>query len=89
MHDRFRSDQRIAKVTAPVLVMHGARDTIIPISYGERLYALITSPKKFGASATDTTAISMSTARRRRCAISSRRNDSHTSCPALCRASTS
>jgi fermentation-respiration switch protein FrsA (DUF1100 family) len=47
MHDRFRSDQRIAKVTAPVLVMHGARDTIIPISYGERLYALITSPKKF------------------------------------------
>src|SRR4029077_16000949 len=25
MHDRFRSDERIGKVTAPVLVLHGAR----------------------------------------------------------------
>jgi fermentation-respiration switch protein FrsA (DUF1100 family) len=47
MHDTFRSDERIAKVTAPVLVLHGARDTIVPISHGERVYALITSPKKF------------------------------------------
>jgi uncharacterized protein len=47
MHDTFRSDERIGKVTAPVLVLHGARDTIVPISYGERLYALIVAPKKF------------------------------------------
>jgi fermentation-respiration switch protein FrsA (DUF1100 family) len=47
MHDRFRSDQRIGKVTAPVLVLHGARDTVVPIAYGERLYALIGAPKKF------------------------------------------
>jgi fermentation-respiration switch protein FrsA (DUF1100 family) len=47
MHDTFRSDERIGKVTAPVLVLHGARDTIVPISYGERLYALISAPKKF------------------------------------------
>src|SRR5215470_10276681 len=47
MHDQFRSDERIAKVTAPVLVMHGARDAVMPIAYGERLYALITAPKKF------------------------------------------
>ncbi|HEV3396221.1 MAG TPA: alpha/beta fold hydrolase [Xanthobacteraceae bacterium] len=47
MHDRFRSDQRIGKVTAPVLVLHGARDTVVPIRYGERLYALIGAPKKF------------------------------------------
>jgi fermentation-respiration switch protein FrsA (DUF1100 family) len=47
MHDTFRSDERIGKVTAPVLVLHGARDTVIPIAYGERLYALITAPKKF------------------------------------------
>ncbi len=39
MHDRFRS--------APVLVLHGARDTVVPIRYGERLYALISAPKKF------------------------------------------
>ena len=47
MHDQFRSDERIARVTAPVLVLHGARDTIVPISHGERLYALIAAPKKF------------------------------------------
>jgi len=47
MHDRFRSDQRIGKVTAPVLVLHGERDTVVPIAYGERLYALISAPKKF------------------------------------------
>ena len=47
MHDRFRSDERIGKVTAPVLVLHGARDTVVPIRYGERLYALISAPKKF------------------------------------------
>ena len=47
MDDTFRSDERITKVTAPVLVLHGARDTVIPIAYGERLYALIRAPKKF------------------------------------------
>ncbi|MBV8753945.1 MAG: alpha/beta hydrolase [Hyphomicrobiales bacterium] len=47
MHDTFRSDERIGKVTAPVLVVHGARDNVIPISYGERLYGMITAPKKF------------------------------------------
>src|SRR5687768_7963593 len=45
--DSFRSDQRIAKVTAPVLVVHGERDNIIPITYGERLYQLIPGPKRF------------------------------------------
>jgi fermentation-respiration switch protein FrsA (DUF1100 family) len=47
MHDQFRSDQRIGKVTAPVLVLHGERDNVVPIRFGERLYALIRSPKRF------------------------------------------
>lgn len=47
MHDQFRSDERIARVAAPVLVLHGDRDLVVPISYGERLYALIRAPKKF------------------------------------------
>jgi fermentation-respiration switch protein FrsA (DUF1100 family) len=47
MHDTFRSDERIGKVTAPALVLHGARDTVVPIRFGERLYALISAPKKF------------------------------------------
>lgn len=47
MHDQFRSDERIAKVAAPVLVLHGARDMVIPIRFGERLYELIRAPKRF------------------------------------------
>jgi fermentation-respiration switch protein FrsA (DUF1100 family) len=47
MKDQFRSDERIGKVRAPILVLHGERDDIIPISYGEQLYQRITSPKRF------------------------------------------
>jgi uncharacterized protein len=47
MKDQFRSDLRIGKVTAPVLVLHGEVDTIVPITLGERLYALINAPKRF------------------------------------------
>ena len=45
--DQFRSDQRIARVTAPLLVMHGARDSIISIKLGERLFAHAHEPKQF------------------------------------------
>jgi fermentation-respiration switch protein FrsA (DUF1100 family) len=47
MKDQFRSDLRIRKVTAPVLIVHGDRDTVIPIESGERLYSLIEGPKRF------------------------------------------
>ena len=40
MKDQFRSDLRIAAVAAPLLVLHGARDTIVPIEFGERLFSL-------------------------------------------------
>jgi uncharacterized protein len=45
--DSFRSDERIAKVTVPVLVVHGVRDTIIAIAFGERLYDMIRAPRRF------------------------------------------
>jgi fermentation-respiration switch protein FrsA (DUF1100 family) len=47
MLDQFRSDLRIGAVTAPVLVVHGERDTVVPVESGERLFALIRSPKRF------------------------------------------
>jgi fermentation-respiration switch protein FrsA (DUF1100 family) len=47
MKDQFRSDLRIGKVKAPVLILHGDRDAVVPIESGERLYALINSPKRF------------------------------------------
>jgi uncharacterized protein len=45
--DPFHSDQRIAKVTAPLLVIHGAIDTTVPIRFGEQLFALAHQPKQF------------------------------------------
>jgi fermentation-respiration switch protein FrsA (DUF1100 family) len=47
VRDRFHSDERIALVTAPLLIMHGARDPTIPLRFGERLFALAHQPKQF------------------------------------------
>jgi fermentation-respiration switch protein FrsA (DUF1100 family) len=47
LRDPFRSDQRMARVTAPLLIMHGERDLTIPIKFGERLFGLAPGPKQF------------------------------------------
>jgi len=47
MKDQFRSDERIGKVTAPVLVMHGERDRVVPFALGQRLFGLANDPKRF------------------------------------------
>jgi fermentation-respiration switch protein FrsA (DUF1100 family) len=47
MRDQFRSDERIGRVTVPLLIMHGERDQAIPIRFGERLFALAHEPKQF------------------------------------------
>ena len=47
MRDQFRSDERIRRVTVPLLIMHGERDPAIPIRFGERLFALAHEPKQF------------------------------------------
>lgn len=44
--DTFRSDLRIAKVRAPVLVLHGDRDRVVPLRFGEALFALANEPKR-------------------------------------------
>ena len=31
----------------PLLILHGERDTVVPIALGERLYALANEPKRF------------------------------------------
>lgn len=46
MKDQFRSDLRVARVTAPVLIMHGDADGIIPITFGQRLFAMIPGKKR-------------------------------------------
>jgi fermentation-respiration switch protein FrsA (DUF1100 family) len=47
LRDQFHSDQRMARVTAPLLIMQGERDFTIPIRFGERLFALAREPKQF------------------------------------------
>ncbi len=44
--DRFDSLSRIAAVGAPVLVLHGERDTTIPVAFGRRLLAAAVEPKE-------------------------------------------
>jgi uncharacterized protein len=45
MKDQFRSDERIEKITAPVLILHGAHDRIVPYAMGEQLFELTKAPK--------------------------------------------
>jgi fermentation-respiration switch protein FrsA (DUF1100 family) len=45
MSDQFRSDERIQKVTAPLLILHGAKDQTVPYRMGERLFDLANKPK--------------------------------------------
>jgi fermentation-respiration switch protein FrsA (DUF1100 family) len=47
LRDQFHSDERIARVTAPLLIMHGGRDSTISIGFGEQLFALAREPKQF------------------------------------------
>jgi fermentation-respiration switch protein FrsA (DUF1100 family) len=46
MKDTFHSDRRIGRVTAPLLVLHGEQDKVVPIRFGERLFALANEPKR-------------------------------------------
>jgi fermentation-respiration switch protein FrsA (DUF1100 family) len=39
MIDRYPSADRIGKVTCPILLLHGKRDTIVPFELGEQLFA--------------------------------------------------
>jgi len=44
---RFDSIAKIAKVRAPVLILHGTQDEGIPFSMGEKLYQAAPEPKRF------------------------------------------
>lgn len=44
--DRYESASKIKDVLAPVLILHGALDVLIPIEMGRKLYALANEPKR-------------------------------------------
>jgi uncharacterized protein len=45
MKDQFRSDARIARITTPLLILHGVQDRIVPYAMGEHLFDLANKPK--------------------------------------------
>lgn len=44
--DPYESDRVIAQINAPLLVLHGALDRVIPATMGKRLFELAKDPKK-------------------------------------------
>lgn len=53
LRDRFPSIDRAPQLRAPVLVIGGTRDTIVPIDHTRRLYDAIEAPKRFVEIAAD------------------------------------
>jgi fermentation-respiration switch protein FrsA (DUF1100 family) len=46
VRDKFDSLSRIGRIHAPLLVMHGGRDRVVPVSHGRRLLAAARAPKE-------------------------------------------
>jgi fermentation-respiration switch protein FrsA (DUF1100 family) len=47
LRTEFNSIQKIQGINVPLLMMHGAKDSIIPIELGRRLFAAANDPKQF------------------------------------------
>lgn len=47
MRDQFLSDERVKSVRAPIFIMHGEDDRVVPIRFGEKLFAAANEPKEF------------------------------------------
>ena len=45
--DRFDSLSRIGNVKAPILVLHGERDRVVPLRFGHALFDAASEPKEF------------------------------------------
>ena len=46
VRDRFDSLARIGHVTAPLLVLHGRQDRVVPVNFGHRLFRAANEPKQ-------------------------------------------
>ena len=47
MKDQYRSRDHIAAINAPLLILHGDKDRVIPPGFGKRLYDAARDPKTF------------------------------------------
>lgn len=46
LKDRYASSEKIADVSAPVLIVHGEDDGVVPIRFGRKLFAAAREPKE-------------------------------------------
>ena len=44
--DKYNNERNIRSVTAPVLVLHGEQDAVIPVEMGRRVYRAANEPKR-------------------------------------------
>jgi len=47
LKDRFESQEKINKIPIPKLIVHGAKDNVIPQKYGRRLFDKASNPKQW------------------------------------------
>jgi len=47
IRSRYDNEEKIVGVQAPILILHGDRDDIVPIAHAERLFELAREPKRF------------------------------------------
>src|SRR3546814_13478983 len=45
--DRFDTESRLPWLRAPLLIIHGSDDRVVPVSHGRRLFAIAPEPKRF------------------------------------------
>ncbi len=47
IRSRFKSIRKVEQIEAPLLIIHGENDTVVPFAHGERLYEAASEPKEF------------------------------------------
>ena len=47
LQDKFESYKKINKISAPIFIMHGKVDKIVPYTMGKKMYELANQPKFF------------------------------------------
>ena len=45
LKDKYENKKKIKNINAPILIMHGAKDTIVPFSMGQKIFELANEPK--------------------------------------------
>lgn len=45
-HESYQNIDKIPRITAPLLILHGERDGVVPVRHGHRLYEAATEPKR-------------------------------------------